>query len=203
MSTVAQNWACRVVLLLAAGLALANAGCLVVAAGAGAAGAGAVGYAYLRGQFYRDYPADLPNTAAAVHTALTELQMPIDAEDQTSFESRTGDGNKVRIRLEPQTAAIPAEGTSTRVSVRVGSFGDEDVARRILDQIGTHLGPPAGAPVASAARPTAAARPPETAPPPLASPAANPAATAIQHVKTAETAPPPLAPPTPVAAPAK
>ena len=170
MSKIGRRTAGRVAMLLAAGAALASAGCLVVAAGAAAGGAGAVGYAYLRGQLYRDFPADVPNSAAAVHTALVELQMPINAEDRTSFESRTGDGSIVRIRLEPQSAAIPAEGPVTRVSVRVSTFGDEEVTRRILDQVETHLALPAGSSTGPI-RPTAAARPAETAQPPLAGPA--------------------------------
>src|SRR5262245_9387067 len=55
----------RLALPAAALLALANAGCLLAVAGV-AAGAGGAAYVYNNGLIYRDYPANLADTVAAV-----------------------------------------------------------------------------------------------------------------------------------------
>jgi hypothetical protein len=150
--------------------ALVNGGCLVVAAGAAAAGGAGAAYAYMRGALYREYPSTLTDSYAAARSALTELQMPIVREEpqtvgQAYLESRTGDGNPVRVYLTARATPIPTDGPVTRVSVRVGAFGDDVVSTKLLDQIDRHLTPVAP-PTAAAAPPPP--RPPETPPPPLA-----------------------------------
>jgi hypothetical protein len=165
----------RLVLIGVAGAALLNGGCLAAAV-AGAAGGGAAAlYAYERGQLYREYPASLADSAAAVRTSLAELQFPPSAEksdgDSFTFETKTTDNAKVRVYLEAQTSRVPAEGPITRITVRVGAFGDDAVSARILDQVNVHLVVPPAAQTAAASPPVtrpAPPRPPETSPPPLA-----------------------------------
>jgi hypothetical protein len=174
MPSVGRKHFNRLGYLLLAGLALANGGCLLVAAGA-AGGAAACGYAYWQGRLYRDYPATPNDAVAAVRTALAELQFPPATEerdgDRLVMTTKTADGHKVNVHLDPTASRIPAEGTMTRVSVRVATFGDEAVSRRILDQVGFHLVQPARiAPVPTQPnpiQPTSASRPAETSPPPL------------------------------------
>ncbi len=176
----------RLACVLAAAAALANGGCLLVAAGAAAGGAAT--YAYAKGKVCRSYPANHGDTRAAVHAALAELKLPVVEEDvnasASSVESRTARGDKLRVFLDTQVSPIPAEGSVTRVCVRVATFGDQDVSERILDQIGFHLvpaglaGPPAPpvppSPPSGAVQPAGgfqpAKAPPETPPPPLARP---------------------------------
>lgn len=161
-------------------VALANAGCLVVAAGACA---GAAGYAYCKGKVCENYIADFNDTWAASHTALTELAMPVTAEERSgpgdgSIESRTADGERVRILVSRGASRIPSEGTITTVGVRVATFGDYTLSDRILYQIGAHLrvAPAPGEPAASQPMPTTlgpiqpASVPPQTAAPPLLPP---------------------------------
>jgi hypothetical protein len=176
-----QTWRAklmRIVPLVLAGLALANSGCLMVAAGVAAGGAAAGGYAYYKGKVSREYVANLDDAWNACHLALADLGMPVVTEDRSgssaTMDSRTADGAAVHISFELENSRIPAEGNVTLVGVRVGtfSFGDQVVSERILDQIGRHLVP---------GYRTSAAVPPQTAPPPLA-------ATPPQSV------PPPLAP---------
>jgi hypothetical protein len=155
----------RIVPLVLAGLALANSGCLMVAAGVAAGGAAAGGYAYYKGKVSREYVANLDDAWNACHMALADLAMPVVTEDRSgsgaTIDSRTADGAAVHISFDLENSRIPAEGNVTRVGVRVGtfSFGDQVVSERILDQIGTHLVP---------SNRTSAAGPPQTAPPPLA-----------------------------------
>lgn len=153
-------------------VALSQAGCLVLAAGA--AGGAAVGYAYVKGKVSHTYNAGFQDAWLATKTALAELGMPVQVEEHDpsggSLETRTGHGERVHIQLEVVPSRIPAEGSVTRVSVRVGTFGDAQVSERILNQIGYHLAPanlplPAPPPAPLSPAPTP---PPQTAPPPLA-----------------------------------
>jgi hypothetical protein len=171
-------------LLLAGILALVQLGCLVVAAGV-AGGAAATGYFYWRGRLCHDYLATPPDTLAAVRTALAEMQFPIIAEESKNgtvyLGSRTADGSTIRIWVEPIPSRIPAEGTLTRVSIRVSVFGDETLSNRILDQVGRHLVPPMllqpapqAPPVAAPVQSASAVAPRETPPPPLAAPVPTP-----------------------------
>jgi hypothetical protein len=167
--------------LAVAALAVAQAGCLVVAAGA-AAGAAATGYVYYKGKLYRDFPASIGDIQLATRSALVDLQFPLVTQEEKTggvyFASKTTDGTPIRIWLEMVPSRVPADGTMTRVSVRVGAFGDEGVSIRILDQVAAHLVIPAPA------RPQAAA----------ASPPAPPVIQPAGAVLPGETAPPPLAP---------
>ena len=149
--------------------ALANAGCLVAAVGAAAGGAAAAGYLYYTAPLAREYPVSYADALADVKAALTELQFPFEKEKAEGngavLETRTGDGVKVQISLDSVTSPVPADGSLTRVSVRVGHFGDEAISERIQDQIARHVAPPPTA----VSRPAAPA-PVETAAPPLAAP---------------------------------
>jgi hypothetical protein len=167
----------RLIPLALAVLALANSGCLMVAAGVAAGGAAAGGYAYYKGKVSREYVANLDDAWNACHMALADLGMPVSSEDRSgtsgSLESRTADGAPVHIGFTLENSRIPAQGSVTQVGVRVGtfSFGDQVVSERILDQIGTHLVPgshTSAAVRAQTAPPPLADEPPHTAPPPLA-----------------------------------
>jgi hypothetical protein len=170
-----KKWAGPAVFLAVAGLALAQAGCLAVAAGAAAAGGAAVGYAYVTAPMARDYPVAPGDAAAATRAALADLQLPLVNEKNdggvVTLESRTGDDSKVVVTLEPVSSRVPADGTLTHVAVRVGHFGDDAVSARIHDQINQRVMAPAapGGRLVPQPQPSAqAARPAETAPPPLA-----------------------------------
>jgi hypothetical protein len=162
-------------------LALANGGCLLVAAGAAAGGAAAL--AYYEGAVCRTYAASFEDTWAATQTALTELGMPFEAAERNekngSLTSRLADGDKVRIHLDSVPGRFPAEGTVTRVCIRVAVFGDHPVSHGILNQIGSQLVPPGWvppqpatppanpSPIQQVSHPSPATPLPETAPPPL------------------------------------
>ena len=158
----------RAAFLVVAAVAVANAGCIAAAVTAAAAGGAAVGYAYYTAPLIQDYPTSYGDALAATKAALTDLQFPIVKEQPADggdvIETRTGDGVKVRVSLDLVTSAVPADGALTRVSVRVGHFGDDTISSRIQGQIAKHL-PTAVAPPSPTLQ---APRPPETAPPPLA-----------------------------------
>jgi hypothetical protein len=165
--------------LVLAVLALGQGGCLLVAAGA--AGGAAAGYAYYRGKDCQAYCANFEDAWAAVHAALNELGMPILSEERRDaagwIKTQTGDGERVRIKLDVVPGKFPAEGPLTEVSVRVGAFGDHPVSGRVLCQVGYHLVP---GPALNPAPPTSLApiapatlTPPQTIEPPLTSSGAS------------------------------
>jgi hypothetical protein len=168
--------------------ALVNAGCLLAAVGAAGVGAAAAGYTYYNGLLYRDYSANIADTLVAVRVSLQELRFPVTKEKTDTgsayLTTSTGDGHTVRIYLDLVSSPIPAEGTMTRVGIRVGFSGDEVVSARILDQISRHLASPLLPGIVAVPGPSAPPtllppRPiPETPPPPLATVATTPAATA-------------------------
>jgi hypothetical protein len=174
----------QLILLL---VALANSGCLL--ATAGIAGGAVAGYAYCKGKLCGAFTASCDDTWAATRTALSELGMPIVKEERKGsegfIESRTADGECVRIYLQSEDSKIPAEGEMTRVCVRIAIFGDRPVSDRILDQVGLHLAP--------------ASWPGMTAPPPVAAPGAIQAGVSPSSPANLprSTGPPPLLPPEP------
>jgi hypothetical protein len=165
MRQTKQNWRIRGFWLTMAAITVTQSGCLAAAA-TGVAAGGAVGYAYWQGRVGRDYVANRDDVWNALHTSLTELQMPVVSEnrdpDEDHIESKTADGDKVKIDVTMKMSRIPAEGDISRVSVRVATFGDTVVSARLLDQVDRHLMPAPGAPPAQAGPPA------QTPPPPLA-----------------------------------
>jgi hypothetical protein len=184
--------------LLAVGLlALASSGCLVIAAGA-ASGA-AVGYFYYRGEICKYYSAGPEATFAATRAALLDLNMPILREENNgargSIEATTAQNEKVHVSLHQDTDNGPAP--MTRVGVRVGTFGNEEISATLLGQIEARLSYPGSGRLVPQAAPTLGPIQPvspvgipnQTPPPPLAG---EPPTTV--PVAANQTAPPPLAP---------
>lgn len=169
----------QVAYILIAAAVLVNSGCLLVAAGACAGGA--AGYVYFKGKVCENYVADFGDAWAATHTALHELGMPIEKEDRDGMtgviHTHTTTGESVLVDLETTISPIPAQGSITRVGVRVATFGNYDISEQLLHQVSGHLVtapagvnpqvPPPGAPVPVPPPPPG---PSSTAPPPLAPP---------------------------------
>jgi hypothetical protein len=134
------RWHCLVYLAFAV-FVLASGGCLV--ATVGAVGGAAAGYAYYKGKVNQDFNAGFEDTLAAGRVALTELGLPMLSETRGSnsafLESRSAEGDRIRIDIDFFDSPIPIEGKISRVGVRVATFGDQALSQRILDQIGAHL----------------------------------------------------------------
>jgi hypothetical protein len=181
-------------------LALAGGGCLAV--GAGLAGGAVAGYYYCKGRVSQNYDTCFADTWAGVHASLAELGLPIVAEEHDttggSVETRSADGDRVHIALEIQPGR-PTERQATLVSVRVGTFGDQPLSDRILNQVDRHLmTPPRTVALPQTPPPSLAGLPGETAPPPLAgAPPTTPPPSATPSPSPAR----PTAPPPPVALP--
>lgn len=139
-------------LTLLGGCALSSSGCLLVAGGAAATGA--AGYAYYKGNVTDTYDADFTSVWHASHDALYDLGLPVKGEShensQGTIDSMTAKGDKIRIHVETQATKVPTDPSKTQVGVRIATFGDEDVSKRILAQIAKRSGSDKTAPAVPA-----------------------------------------------------
>jgi hypothetical protein len=177
--TPRKHWIRGLCLATLAALALSQTGCIAAAVVGGVAAAGAGGYALYAADVPRDYPATMDVTWAATQQSVAELGMSVEKaerdNDSAVLETHTGDGTKVRIRLEPRASRVPADGQWTHVTVKVGWLGDDDLSERVFKQIETHVphaAPPPGVPVVQPGAPAGQPGPlvpvVETQAPPLA-----------------------------------
>lgn len=118
-------------LLLAALPALS--GCFAVVA----AGAGAGTVAYVRGELETSLGDNYSKVVDATRTALKELEFARVSENKDAlkavFVSRTALDKKVEVTVEK------VGDKSTKVKIRVGLFGDEQLSVSILDKIKSNL----------------------------------------------------------------
>lgn len=135
------------VALFCAMILSAASGCLAVGIGTAAAG-GAVGYAYYHGAVQRAYPVTVKAAARATQDAMAKLGMPLtnathsEKESTLYFHQGQANGTKIRIWLQQESAPNPSDGVLTVITVRVGTFGDQELTERILDEIARHLSLP-------------------------------------------------------------
>jgi hypothetical protein len=122
-------------LLLLMGLATSTGGCLAVAVGAGAAGT----VAYMRGDTEAEEPYGIKQTYAATREAVDELGLKI-IEGETGADAlsarviaRDSSDKKVEVRLKAITP------NATKLSIRVGTFGDDSKTHRIYNAIREQL----------------------------------------------------------------
>ncbi len=122
-------------LFLLAALTVNAAGCLAVAVGAGAAGT----VAYLAGDLDTEEPYPIDQTYAAARKAANELGLKI-IEGETGKDAlsacviaRDAGDKRVAIRLKAITS------NATKLSIRVGTFGDDTKAHLIYNTIRENL----------------------------------------------------------------
>ncbi|WP_432799687.1 DUF3568 family protein [Poriferisphaera sp. WC338] len=130
----------RATAMLLAMILLVMSGCgAVILAGAAAAGTG-VGVAYYEGALRGHVNGDPIKVAAAAKEAVEEMKFTLvsDHADAAGGEvvARTAADKKVTISIEPEGDNI------SKVTVRVGFFGDETISRDIFDKIQSRLGSP-------------------------------------------------------------
>ena len=118
---------------LLAALALTISGCVVAAVGAGAA----AGVGYIRGDLEATLEDDVENVYEASLQALDELKLAVISKQQDALGakivSRNSEDKKIQVKLK-QT-----EGGITKLTIRIGVFGDETQSRLIYDKIKENL----------------------------------------------------------------
>ncbi|GBD36640.1 hypothetical protein HRbin36_01765 [bacterium HR36] len=123
---------------------LATQGCLAVIAGGAAGLAGAAAYEYWKGNVSEHVPAERQAVWQATHAALADLQLPVlysgTEGEALLIESRSPNDEPIKITLAAAKSQLPQGPARTEVSIRVGTWGDEYLSRRILEQIYARLG---------------------------------------------------------------
>lgn len=123
---------------------LTGAGCATTGPVAGTA-LSVTGFSYAAGRATQDFALPAPTVQSAITTAMEDLRMQ--STSQTSeagaliYHGTTADNRRVTIHVRPNPGA-------TRVSVRIGWFGDEPLSKALMDRIGVRLGtlPPTAIP---------------------------------------------------------
>jgi len=119
-------------LLLILSLLFVN-GCAVILAGS--AGAGTV--AYIKGELQTNLEAPLEKSIEATNRAIGNLKFIIISKevDKLAGEiiARTTQDQKITIKLNKVTE------NTTKISIRVGIFGDQTLSRNVLDEIKKEL----------------------------------------------------------------
>ncbi len=112
---------------------LLQTGCVVAAVGAGAAGT----VAYFRGELVSTLDNDFEETLEATREAVDELELIKISEKKDAlaaiFTLQTAKDKKVRIILDKLDHEV------TRVTIRVGIFGNESLSLAILGKIRENL----------------------------------------------------------------
>ena len=121
------------VTLTLATVAMIAQGCVLIAA----AGAGAGTIAYIKGEFSAMEAKKLDTAYNATKKALTQLKLSItkDNKDATSatIVARDAEDKKITVRL------TEAGDNITKISIRIGVFGDKTKSEQIYQQIKKNL----------------------------------------------------------------
>jgi hypothetical protein len=121
--------------MLASMLAFGS-GCALFVVGA-AAGAGAAGYAYVAGELKVTESATLNRTYDATLKAMKDLEYPVISKVKDALTAhvvaRNASDKKIDINLKKLSD------NATEVRIRVGTFGDENLSRTILEKIRARL----------------------------------------------------------------
>jgi hypothetical protein len=108
--------------------AIPSTGCIVAAAGAGAAGA-----AYVMGSLDASLPANPEKIVEASKGVLKDSDIHVLESDATSIDGtvvgRTALDRKIEITVKR------VDDKQSKISIRVGTFGDRDVSQDLLDRI--------------------------------------------------------------------
>jgi hypothetical protein len=130
MST--RKWIATFGLALALGIASSLSSCLVAAAGAGAAGT-----AYVMGSLDGTLPASPEQVVQASESVLKEKEMHMVSSEATGVDgkvvARTALDTKVDITIKRQ------DEKNSKISIRVGTFGDRGLSTEILEKIRAKL----------------------------------------------------------------
>ncbi len=146
--------------LLLSALMVSSTGCLLVAAGAGAAGT----VAYMEGDLETSEPYDIATVYAATKKAAEDLKLHVvegeSGQDALSATVVTRDAMDKRITIKLKSVMEK----TTRISVRVGTFGDDSKSQMVYNRIRENLKTAGPQPAAAAVSPAVTQQPAPAAP---------------------------------------
>ena len=121
-----------IVAVLAIGVMISQAGCLVLAA----AGAGAGTVAYTRGDLETTSSKSVAEVYKIIKASCKDMDFEIHKQEQKEFSGlivANSDFGKVAFTIKGKSP------TKTGLSIRVGTFGDKEASQLILDKIKPQL----------------------------------------------------------------
>ena len=121
-----------IVAVLAIGVMISQAGCLVLAA----AGAGAGTVAYTRGDLETTSSKSVAEVYTVIEASCKDMDFEIYKKEQKAFSGlivANSDFGKVAFTIKGKSP------TKTDLSIRVGTFGDKDASQLILNKIKPQL----------------------------------------------------------------
>ncbi len=124
-------------MVLAAALLAVGGGCAVLLVGGAVAAAGVGTYAYVNGELQGDEAVSLDKAYIASLAAMKDLEFPITSKSKDALQAevlaRNSADKKIQVKLK-----LVSDGT-TEIRIRVGTFGDENLSRLILNKIKSHF----------------------------------------------------------------
>jgi len=110
-----------------------NSGCAAVVVGAGVG----TGVAWYKGKLEETVSASVPHVHRAVQAGLRDLNITIteDRHDTLTAEVRGELANGKKVSIDAKSVGT----STTKLTIRVGTFGDKDFSLRIRDAIKKHL----------------------------------------------------------------
>ena len=121
--------------VLAAGVLVLTSGCIVLGlAAAGATGAGVM--AYNKGDFEATEPVPIEQAMTAVDKTITDMGMSVIKQDKdalTGYVRAKSSFGTVRYKLASKGPSL------TKISIRVGTFGDEEYQAHIYSKLKANL----------------------------------------------------------------
>jgi len=125
-----------VILLLA--LLVTTSGCAALLVAGAGAGAGIASYAYLKGDLVIEYKRDYEPVWDATLNALRDRNITVERQTKDgisgSIQARRASGTAVKIKVKNVASGL------TEVTIRVGTFGDEEASMSIKKAIDGYLG---------------------------------------------------------------
>lgn len=127
-----REMATAVLLVSLVGLSLLAPGCVLFVAGA-AAGAGAAGVAYVKGVLEATLKDDPKTVETAADKAFETLAIVKISSHASALDAKIVGRTATDTRIEIIAKAIDSGGS--KLSIRVGTFGDQEMSRKIYDEI--------------------------------------------------------------------
>ena len=123
-------------LLVVAVVPLPLTGCALFLVGAGA-GAGALSVAYIEGALVAEVRDDPKAVEVAANKAFAALDIHEISSASTALDAEVIGRTATDTRIQVTAKAL--EAGESKISIRVGTFGDQTMSRRIYEQMQMHL----------------------------------------------------------------
>jgi hypothetical protein len=130
----AMRWLRNIAMMVLMGVVMLQlTGCALLLVGGAAAGAAAAGVMYNEGELRADLEAKPPEILQATERAFRDLIWTKESAKASATDglatARTATGREVTVTINRKTENV------SRIGIRIGTFGDENLSRLLYDKI--------------------------------------------------------------------